>query len=79
VPGALAPTPIERRVGGWTIASLRGYWNVSRNLLLSGGINNIFDRNYMQFLSLNTGAPGIGQVQVLSPGISPYMSLEWIY
>lgn len=65
---------IENRVGGWTIASMRGYWNVSQNLMLSGGINNIFDRNYIQYLSLQTTP-----LQVLSPGISPYMSLEWIY
>jgi hypothetical protein len=42
--------------------------------MVSGGINNIFNRNYIQFLSLQT-AP----VQVLSPGISPYMSMEWVY
>lgn len=70
----LAPNPIERRVGGWTIASMRGYWNISQNVMLSGGINNIFNRNYIQFLSLQSG-----NYQVLSPGISPYMSLEWIY
>jgi outer membrane receptor protein involved in Fe transport len=67
-------TQIERRVGGWTTGNMRGYWNVNRNLIASGGINNIFDRNYIQYLSLQT-LP----LQVLSPGISPYMSLEWIY
>ncbi len=72
VPGAYEP--IENRVGGWTTGNLRGYWNVSQNLMVSGGINNIFNRNYIQFLSLQT-AP----VQVLSPGISPYMSMEWVY
>jgi len=72
VPGQY--TQIEKRVGGWTIGNVRGYWNVSRNLMLSGGITNIFDRNYIQYLSLQTGP-----VQVLSPGISPYTSLEWIY
>lgn len=65
---------IENRVGGWTIASMRGYWNINRNLMFSGGINNIFNRNYIQYLSLQTTP-----LQVLSPGISPYMSLEWIY
>lgn len=72
VPGAF--TQIENRVGGWTTANLRGYWNVSQNLMLSGGINNVFNRNYIQYLSLQT-AP----LQVLSPGISPYMSIEWVY
>lgn len=67
-------THIEQRVGGWTTGNLRGYWNVTKNLLVSGGINNVFDRNYIQFLSLQTPP-----LQVLSPGISPYLSTEWIY
>ena len=72
--GANGVAPIEQRVGGWTICSMRGYWNVSRNLLVSGGINNMFGRNYIQYLSLQTTP-----LQVLSPGVSPYMSMEWIY
>lgn len=67
-------THIERRVGGWTTGNLRGYWNVSEKLLVSGGINNVFNRNYLQYLSLQSPP-----LQVLSPGISPYLSTEWIY
>jgi iron complex outermembrane recepter protein len=69
-----APVQIESRTPGWTTYNLRGYWNVSKNLLLSGGINNIFDKTYIQHLSLRTPP-----VLVFSPGISPYMSMEWIY
>ena len=65
---------IEQQTPGWTIYNLRGYWNVSQNMMLSGGINNIFDKTYIQHLSLRTPP-----VLVYSPGISPYMSMEWIY
>jgi outer membrane receptor protein involved in Fe transport len=42
--------------------------------MVSGGINNIFDKTYIQHLSLRTSP-----LLVFSPGISPYMSMEWIY
>lgn len=65
---------VEQRTGGWTTYNLRGYWNASPNLMLAGGINNIFNKNYIEHLSLRTGP-----VMVLSPGFSPYLSAEWIY
>ena len=72
VPGALFP--IESRTGGWTTYNLRGYWNASKNLMITGGINNIFDKTYITHLALRTPP-----LFVLSPGISPYLSMEWIY
>lgn len=72
VPGALFP--IEMRTGGWTIYNLRGYWNVSKNMMVSGGINNIFDKSYITHLALRTPP-----IYVFSPGISPYVSMDWVY
>jgi outer membrane receptor protein involved in Fe transport len=72
VPGALFP--IETRTGGWTTYNLRGYWNASKNLMISGGINNIFDKTYITHLALRTPP-----LFVLSPGISPYISMDWVY
>lgn len=65
---------IEQRTGGWTTYNLRGYWNVSPRLMLAGGINNLFNKTYIEHLSLRTGP-----VLVLSPGFSPYLSAEWTY
>lgn len=65
---------VEQRTGGWTTFNMRGYWNVSQRLMVSGGINNIANRNYIEHLSLRTGP-----VLVLSPGFSPYLSAEWLY
>jgi outer membrane receptor protein involved in Fe transport len=74
VTNAPGVVPIEVRTPGWTTYNLRSYWNVSKNLMVSGGINNIFDKTYIQHLSLRTSP-----LLVFSPGISPYMSMEWIY
>ncbi|OYV84460.1 MAG: hypothetical protein B7Z73_15375, partial [Planctomycetia bacterium 21-64-5] len=49
LPGA-APVPIEMQTPGWTTYNTRGYWHVSNSLTLSGGINNISNKTYIQHL-----------------------------
>lgn len=67
-------TQIEVPTPGWTTWNLRGYWNVKRNLLISGGINNMFNKSYIQHLSLRTYPTA-----VFSPGFSPYLATEYVY
>lgn len=67
-------TQIEVPTPGWTTWNLRGYWNVKRNLLISGGINNVFNKSYIQHLSLRTYPTA-----VFSPGFSPYLATEYVY
>ncbi len=76
---------LEQRTGGFTVTNLRGYWNATKNLSFVAGINNLFDRSYLEHLSLrfaqNTvpsggNFPGIG---VYSPGFTPYVGLDWTF
>jgi iron complex outermembrane receptor protein len=70
---------------GFTIYNIRGYYAITRGtktLLLTGGIDNLFDKTYREHLDLRTGATttvvgtrtGTG---VLEPGISPYLGIEY--
>jgi outer membrane receptor protein involved in Fe transport len=74
------PTP------GFTIFNIRGFWRVRKNVLLTAGIENMFDRNYRQHLDLLTGVlapsppgtpfPPKSGPGVLEPGFSPYVGLQ---
>jgi outer membrane receptor protein involved in Fe transport len=71
----------EVKTPGFTIFNIRGYWRVRKNVLVTAGIENMFDRNYRQHLDLLTGvlAPGSTAPSgpgVLEPGISPYLGLQ---
>ena len=56
---------------GFTIFNLRAYWQVNKSLLLTGGVENLFDRQYREHLDLRTG------LGVYEPGINPYLGVEW--
>ena len=61
---------------------LRGYYVANENLNFVGGIENLFDRNYLEHLSLRIPKDdglGIPATRVLAPGISPYFGLEWTF
>ena len=63
---------------------LRSYYNVTPNLYLVGGVDNLFDRTYLEHLNLRLPSDTIGtanfsEVAVLSPGITPYVGVEWNY
>jgi outer membrane receptor protein involved in Fe transport len=70
---------------GWTIVNLRGYYQVTKKLLITGGVDNLFDRLYREHLDLRTGAGIPGNVNgstvvglgVFQPGISPYIGIEY--
>jgi iron complex outermembrane receptor protein len=74
---------VEEPTPGFTTCNLRGYLNVTRNLHLASGIDNVFDRTYIEHLSLRLpfepNAPQIPPTRVLSPGFTPYFTMEWVY
>jgi outer membrane receptor protein involved in Fe transport len=55
---------------GFTIFNIRGYWQVNKNFLVTGGADNLFDRFYREHLDLRTG------LGVFQPGITPYVGAE---
>jgi outer membrane receptor protein involved in Fe transport len=73
------PTP------GFTTFALRGYYNVNENVNIVSGIENLFDRNYLEHRDLrlpaqvnpNTGAVEFAPTLALAPGFSPYLGIEW--
>ena len=66
---------------------MRGYYVVNENLNLVGGIDNMFDNNYLEHLNLRLPPdPGtvdepedIPATYVFSPGITPYFGIEWTH
>jgi outer membrane receptor protein involved in Fe transport len=73
---------LEARTPGFTVFYLRGYWNVTDQLNLVAGVDNLFDRNYLEHLNLRLppdSANGFPETAVLSPGITPYFGVEWTY
>ena len=68
------PTP------GFTTFQIRGYWNVTDSLHVVAGIENLFDRNYLEHLSLRLPDDGaFTGTRVLEPGFAPYMTVEWTF
>jgi outer membrane receptor protein involved in Fe transport len=65
---------------GFTIYDVRGYWQARKNLLVTAGVENIFNRNYREHLDLRTGLsttfPTLG---VFEPGINAYCGVELTY
>lgn len=71
---------VEERTPGFTIWNLRGYYNVTNNFNVVGGIDNVFNKKYLEHLDLRYQQQGvIPATAVLSPGFSPYMGVEWTY
>ena len=59
---------------------MRGYWNVRDSLRLIGGVENLFDRTYVEHLDLrlpNDPVLGFANTVVYAPGITPYFGIEW--
>ena len=80
--GGPDPIPVEVPTAGFTVAYLRGFYNFSENVNLVGGIENLFDNNYLEHLDLRLPDETIGtatfaNTAVFSPGITPYIGLEW--
>jgi iron complex outermembrane receptor protein len=72
---------IESATPGFYTSYLRGYYNLSQQWHLTGGIDNLFNRTYLEHLNLRLPGPAVtpgGVTAVLSPGFSAYAGLEWL-
>jgi iron complex outermembrane receptor protein len=81
---------IEQVTGGFTVAHLRGYWSPDeeKRIRVVGGIENLFDRTYLQHLDLRLRGSGgggssslgpFGAAYAYAPGITPYLGIDWTY
>lgn len=69
----VAASLLEQTTPGFTVFDLRAYWQAREGILLTGGIENIFDRNYREHLDLLTG------LGVFQPGRNIYVGVELRY
>jgi outer membrane receptor protein involved in Fe transport len=70
--------PVEVETPGFTTAYLRGFWNVRKNVHVVGGIENLFDRTYVEHLDLRLPDQGaFVNTIAYAPGITPYFGIEW--
>jgi iron complex outermembrane recepter protein len=73
---------LEQETPGFTTVTLRSYYNYSDSLRFVGGVENLFDNNYIEHLDLrlpreqftNTFLPA---EFAWAPGISIYTGFEW--
>ena len=71
---------LEVPTAGFATFHVRGYYNVTDSLHLVAGIDNVFDRNYLEHLSLRLpDVAGFTGTRVLEPGFSPYLTVEWTF
>jgi outer membrane receptor protein involved in Fe transport len=76
---------VEQPTGGFTVWNIRSYYNMTENLSMVLGINNLFDRNYIEHLSIRfpqqgpPPTPPIPAAGVLSAGFTPYVGVNWTY
>lgn len=71
---------LEAQTPGFTTAYIRGYVSPSDNVNITAGVENLFDKEYLEHLSLRLPAGnGFPQTSVLSPGITPYVGIEMEY
>lgn len=82
--GGGSPVQVETPTGGFMTAYLRGYYNITENMNVVGGIENLFDRTYLEHLDLRLPNETIGgttfaSTAVYSPGITPYIGVEWTH
>lgn len=77
-------TPVEERTGGFATAYIKGYYNYSENLHFIAGIDNLFDRNYVEHLDNRLGGSpnppdpaGFGPAAAFAPGFTAYGGVEY--
>ena len=81
--GSLAVTgqrTVETFTPSFTTVNIRGYWNPNSNVNVVGGIENLFNENYLEHLDLRLPAQGpIGPAFAYAQGITPYLGVNVTY
>lgn len=68
----------EQVTSGFAVYDVRSFWQARQGLLLTAGVENVFDRNYREHLDLRTGQ-NLGGPGVFQPGINGYVGVEMRY
>ena len=72
----------ETRTPGFTTINVRGYWNPTERLRFIAGIENLFDKAYLQHLDNRLGTSTVGGTRfpgafAYAPGFTPYLGVDW--
>lgn len=73
---------VEQFTPSFNVWHLRGYYQATTAMRVSGGIENVFDQNFLEHLDPRLPAStldNLSAIQQLSPGITPYIGMEWKY
>lgn len=73
---------VETPTAGFYTSYIRAYYHLTRDLHLIGGVDNLFDRTYIEHLDLRLRGPAQtpGAVTAaLAPGFTAYGGLEWLW
>lgn len=73
----VATSLLEQQTSGFTIFDLRGFWQVNKYLLVSGGVENIGDKFYREHLDPLSGN-ALGD-PLFRPGTNFYMTAQLTY
>jgi outer membrane receptor protein involved in Fe transport len=69
--------PIEQITPGFATVDLRSYYNLSRQISIVAGAENLFDKNYLEHLDLRLPAQGSLPAQfAFAPGFTFYTGIE---
>jgi outer membrane receptor protein involved in Fe transport len=69
----VAGSLLEEPTAGFVVYDLRTFWQVRKGILLTAGVENVFDRFYREHLDLRTGRG------VFQPGRNAYFGAEFRY
>lgn len=71
---------IEEASPGFTTWNTRGYYNISENFNVFCGIDNIFNKNYIEHLNIRLQADGVYPAfGAINPGFFPYFGAQMVY
>lgn len=74
---------VEQPTGGFATSYIKSYYNYTQNLHFIAGIDNLFDRNYVEHLDNRLGAspnppgPNFGPIAAFAPGFTAYGGVEY--
>lgn len=78
----VSATNNERPTGGYGVLNLQGQWRLAPGLLLTAGVENLFDKRYAEHTTGINRVMGVdlqpGE-RIPSPGRSVYLSLDYRY
>lgn len=70
--------PVEAVTPEFAVWHFRGNLQATPNLRITGGVENLFDENYLEHLDLRLPEDGgNSELAYLAPGFTPYIGFEW--